>query len=54
MNHSKYPEGWGEQRVAKVIAHYSDQTEDEAVAEDESGVQCGVAPENLPSLAPLS
>ena len=30
----KYPPGWNEQRVRKVIAHYDKQTEDEALAED--------------------
>jgi hypothetical protein len=35
MKQSKFPPGWDEQRVRKVIAHYEAQTEDEAVAEDE-------------------
>jgi hypothetical protein len=33
---SQYPKGWDEQKVRKVIAHYENQTEDEAVAEDEA------------------
>ena len=32
----KFPPGWNEARVRKVIAHYENQTEDEAVAEDEA------------------
>lgn len=32
----KFPPGWDEARVRKVIAHYENQTEDEAVAEDEA------------------
>lgn len=31
----KFPPGWDEKRVRKVLAHYENQTEDEAVAEDE-------------------
>ncbi len=30
------PPGWDQQRVRKVLAHYENQTEDEAVAEDEA------------------
>jgi len=36
MKQIKFPPGWDEQRVRKVIAHYEAQTEDEAVAEDEA------------------
>ena len=32
----KFPPGWDEARVRKVIAHYENQTVDEAVAEDEA------------------
>ncbi len=39
MKQSKFPPGWDEQRVQKVIAHYEVQTEDEAVAEDEAILQ---------------
>jgi hypothetical protein len=33
---STYPPGWDEQRVREVLAHYEEQGEDEAVAEDEA------------------
>ena len=36
MKPSKFPPGWDEERVQKVIAHYEQQTEDEAVSEDEA------------------
>ena len=32
----EFPQGWDEQRVRKVLAHYENQTEDDAVAEDEA------------------
>lgn len=32
----KYPEGWDEARVRRVLEHYETQTEEEAVAEDEA------------------
>ena len=36
---NEFPPGWDEQRVQKVLAHYEDQTEDEAVAEDEAAFE---------------
>jgi len=36
MKKSKYPKGWDEERVRRVLEHYEEQTEDEAVAEDEA------------------
>ncbi len=39
MTQNKFPPGWDEARVQSVIAHYEQQTEDEAVAEDEAAFQ---------------
>ena len=36
MSQTKFPPGWDEERVRKVLAHYEEQTEDEAVADDEA------------------
>ncbi|MBU1209145.1 MAG: hypothetical protein KKH04_19830 [Proteobacteria bacterium] len=36
MKQSKFPLGWDEERVRRVLAHYEEQTEEEAVAEDEA------------------
>lgn len=33
---NRFPEGWDEERVRKVLAEYEAQTEEEAVAEDEA------------------
>ena len=33
---SKFPPGWNEERVERVLAHYESQTQEEAVAEDEA------------------
>ena len=35
MKQNDFPDNWDEERVQSVIAHYKQQTEDEAVAEDE-------------------
>jgi hypothetical protein len=34
---NRFPKGWNAARVARVLAHYEAQREDEAVAEDEAG-----------------
>ena len=39
MNQSRFPPGWDEQRVRRVLQHYEEQTEDEAVAEDEAALE---------------
>jgi hypothetical protein len=36
MKQSRFPEGWDEDRVKRILEHYENQTEDEAVAEDEA------------------
>jgi hypothetical protein len=33
---SKFPEGWDDARVNRVIEHHESQTEEQAVAEDEA------------------
>ena len=39
MSQNKFPPGWDEGRVEKVIAHYEQQTPEEAVAEDEAAFE---------------
>jgi hypothetical protein len=39
MKPTKYPEGWDEARVRRVLAHYEEQTDEEAVAEDEAAYE---------------
>ena len=39
MKENKFPPGWNEKRVQSVIDYYENQTEDEAVAEAEAGLQ---------------
>jgi hypothetical protein len=36
MGQTKFPKGWDEHRVKRVLDHYDTLTEDEAVAEDEA------------------
>jgi len=39
MKQSRFPPGWDEQRVRRVLEQYEGQTEDEAVAEDEAAFE---------------
>jgi hypothetical protein len=33
---NRYPKGWDREKVQRVIAHYENQTDEEAIAEDEA------------------
>ncbi len=35
----QFPSGWDEERVRRVLEHYENQTEEEAVAEDEAAFE---------------
>jgi hypothetical protein len=39
MNQNKFPPGWDEERVRRVLAHYENQTEEQALAEDEAAYE---------------
>lgn len=39
MSENKFPPGWDEERVRRVLAHYDQQTPEEAVAEDEAAFE---------------
>jgi 16S rRNA C1402 N4-methylase RsmH len=38
-NKGNYPPGWDEARVRRVLAHYEEQSEEEAIAEDEAAFE---------------
>jgi hypothetical protein len=39
MSASKYPPGWDEERVRRVLEHYEAQSDEEALAEDEASYE---------------
>jgi hypothetical protein len=39
MSESKYPPGWDEARVRRVLQHYEAQSDEEALAEDEAAYE---------------
>lgn len=48
MSQNKLPEGWSEEKLRQVLAHYEDQTEDDALAEDEVGIDSSETVMNVP------
>jgi hypothetical protein len=54
MSDRRLPAGWSEERLQNVLHHYEEQTEEEAVAEDEAGVNSSETVMNVPhDLVPL-
>jgi hypothetical protein len=39
MSQTKFPPGWDEERVRRVLEHYEKQSDEEAVAEDEAAYE---------------
>ena len=39
MNQPKFPPGWDEERVRRVLQHYEAQSDEQAVAEDEAAYE---------------
>lgn len=38
MSQNKFPNGWDQDKVLRVLGHYEQQTDGEAVAEDEAAL----------------
>lgn len=49
MSDQRFPAGWDEERVRRVLDHYEAQTDEEALAEDEAAYeQTGVTTMGVP------
>jgi len=48
MSENKFPADWDEKKVRRVLAHYEEQTEEDALAEDEAGIQPSETVMNVP------
>jgi len=48
MSENKFPSDWDEEKVRRVLAHYEEQTEEDALAEDEAGMQPSETVMNVP------
>jgi hypothetical protein len=48
MSQNKFPTGWNEEKVRRVLAYYQEQPEDEALVEDEAGIESSETVMNIP------
>ena len=48
MSENKFPADWDEEKVRRVLAHYEEQTEEDALAEDEAGIRPSDTVMNIP------
>ncbi|MBV8808810.1 MAG: hypothetical protein JO033_09055 [Acidobacteriaceae bacterium] len=48
MSETKFPVGWDEDKINKVLAHYDEQSEEQAVVEDEAGIESSETVMNVP------
>jgi hypothetical protein len=48
MSQGKFPTGWDEEKVRRVLAHYEEQTEEDALLEDEAGIEPSETVMNVP------
>jgi hypothetical protein len=48
MSDKKFPPNWDEHKLRRVLPHYEKQTEEDALAEDEAGIQPFGTPMNVP------
>ena len=50
MKENIFPQGWDTDRVMRILAHYENQTEDDALAEDEAAFEiCGQTMMEVPT-----
>ena len=53
MRQTQFPAGWDEEKVRRVLAHYEEQREEDALVEDEAGIEPSETVMNVPiDLAP--
>jgi hypothetical protein len=48
MSERKFPADWDEAKVRRVLTHYEEQNEEDAMAEDEAGVHPSETVMNIP------
>lgn len=48
MSQSKFPTGWDEEKVRRVLAHYEEQTDEDTLLEDEAGIEPSETVMNVP------
>lgn len=53
MTQNRFPPGWNEERVRRILTHYEEQTEDEAAFEDRTQTVMEIPTELVPAVREL-
>ena len=53
MRQNQFPSGWTEERVRRVLTHYEEQSEQEAISEDEAAFQGQVQAVSIQELSTM-
>lgn len=48
MSEGRFPTGWSEDKVRRVLAHYEEQSEEDALLEEEAGIEPSETVMNVP------
>lgn len=48
MKQNKFPAGWDEEKARRVLAYYDERTEEDALMEDEAGIEPSESVMNVP------
>jgi hypothetical protein len=48
MSENKFPTGWDEEKVRRILAYYEKQTDEEALVEDKAGIEPSDTVMNVP------
>lgn len=48
MSRNKFPVGWDEEKVRRILSYYEEQTEEDALIEDEAGMEPSATVMNVP------
>jgi hypothetical protein len=48
MSQSRFPKGWDDKKVGRVLARYVNQTEEDAAVEDQAGVRSSETVTSIP------
>ena len=48
MSEIRFADGWDEEKVRRVLSHYENQTEEDALLEDEAGIESSETEMNVP------
>ena len=48
MSQNKFPLGWDEEKVRRILSYYEEQTEEDSLIEDEAGIEPSETVMNVP------